>query len=167
MSYQFRSLSDVELVNETTDSTNVLIEENGKIKKVSKTEVGGKGIIPTVILQNPNFMEYISNVMNPSPMSLDKEEGQTESSEQNENDGVQAMEMSYPECINMNFDEVWEMAVNGQPFNIILQDVYDYYPYTFPCYFRISGERRLTVYNCCHDDYGYYIWDDEGFWIES
>lgn len=38
---EFKRLSDVEVVAEPTESANVLIEENGVIKKVPKTTVGG------------------------------------------------------------------------------------------------------------------------------
>ena len=38
---EFRKLSDVEVVAEPAESANVLIEENGVIKKAPKTAVGG------------------------------------------------------------------------------------------------------------------------------
>ena len=41
MSYDFKRLSDVEVVAEPAESANVLIEENGVIKKASKDAVGG------------------------------------------------------------------------------------------------------------------------------
>jgi hypothetical protein len=41
MSYNFKSIADVEVVAEPTESANVLIEENGVIKKAPKTAVGG------------------------------------------------------------------------------------------------------------------------------
>ncbi len=40
MAYEFKKLSDVEVVETPTDSANVLIEENGVIKKVDKKLVG-------------------------------------------------------------------------------------------------------------------------------
>lgn len=41
MAYEFKKISDVEVVAEPTDAANVLIEENGVIKKAPKTTVGG------------------------------------------------------------------------------------------------------------------------------
>jgi hypothetical protein len=41
MSYNFKSIVDVEVVAEPAESANVLIEENGVIKKAPKTAVGG------------------------------------------------------------------------------------------------------------------------------
>jgi hypothetical protein len=40
---EFKKLSDVEVVAEPAESANVLIEENGVIKKAPKTAVGGAG----------------------------------------------------------------------------------------------------------------------------
>lgn len=41
MALDFTRLSDVTLVEEATETANVLIEESGEIKRVPKTEVGG------------------------------------------------------------------------------------------------------------------------------
>lgn len=43
MAFEFKKLSDVEVVAEPSESANVLIEENGVIKKAPKTAVGGTG----------------------------------------------------------------------------------------------------------------------------
>ena len=43
MAYNFKSIADVEVVAEPAESANVLIEENGVIKKAPKTAVGGAG----------------------------------------------------------------------------------------------------------------------------
>ena len=43
MAYNFKSIADVEVVAEPTESANVLIEENGIVKKAPKTAVGGAG----------------------------------------------------------------------------------------------------------------------------
>lgn len=41
MAYNFKSIADVEVIAEPAESANVLIEENGVIKKAPKTAVGG------------------------------------------------------------------------------------------------------------------------------
>ena len=41
MAYEFKKLSDVEVVAEPMETANVLIEENGVIKKTPKTAIGG------------------------------------------------------------------------------------------------------------------------------
>ena len=43
MSYDFRRLSDVDVVAEPTETANVLIEEIGVIKKTPKTAIGASG----------------------------------------------------------------------------------------------------------------------------
>ena len=43
MAYNFKSIADVEVVAKPAESANVLIEENGVIKKAPKTAVGGIG----------------------------------------------------------------------------------------------------------------------------
>lgn len=40
---EFTKLSEVEVVNTATDTDKILIEQNGEIKRVPKTEVGGVG----------------------------------------------------------------------------------------------------------------------------
>lgn len=50
MSYEFKKLSDVDVVSEPSEVANVLIEENGVIKKAPKTAVGGSGAGGTTIL---------------------------------------------------------------------------------------------------------------------
>lgn len=42
MAYEFTKLSEVEKLETVSDEANVLVEENGEIKRVAKTEVGGE-----------------------------------------------------------------------------------------------------------------------------
>lgn len=46
---EFKRLSDVEVVAEPTESANVLIEENGVIKKAPKDAVGGGGSYDAIL----------------------------------------------------------------------------------------------------------------------
>ena len=43
MAYEFKKLSDVDIVETPSETANVLIEEDGVIKKAPKTAVGGAG----------------------------------------------------------------------------------------------------------------------------
>ena len=43
MAYNFKSIADVEVITEPAESANVLIEENGIIKKTPKSAIGGAG----------------------------------------------------------------------------------------------------------------------------
>jgi hypothetical protein len=51
MAYNFKSIADVEVVAEPAESANVLIEENGVIKKAPKTAVGGNNGADAVVIQ--------------------------------------------------------------------------------------------------------------------
>ena len=50
---EFKRLSDVEVVVEPTESANVLIEENGVIKKAPKTTVGGANNGGFIVIDMP------------------------------------------------------------------------------------------------------------------
>lgn len=50
---EFKRLSDVEVVVEPTESANVLIEENGVIKKAPKTAVGGANNGGFIVIDMP------------------------------------------------------------------------------------------------------------------
>lgn len=49
---EFKRLSDVEIVESPTDNANILIEDNGIIKKAPKTFIGN-----FIIINNPNTIE--------------------------------------------------------------------------------------------------------------
>lgn len=60
---EFKRLSDVEVVAEPTESANVLIEENGVIKKAPKDAVGGGaasggGCDAMLTFENLDYNEY-------------------------------------------------------------------------------------------------------------
>ena len=57
MAYNFKSIADVEVVAEPAESANVLIEENGVIKKAPKTAVGGGGGEADLVIGINNHIE--------------------------------------------------------------------------------------------------------------
>lgn len=61
---EFKRLSDVEVVAEPTESANVLIEEDGVIKKAPKTAVGGNSkwdaVIEYVYTDDDNYVNLVS-----------------------------------------------------------------------------------------------------------
>lgn len=62
MALNFKKLGEVTLVTETTDTTNVLIEENGEIKRVAKTKVGGAST-NTAIIKSSDYDSVISTIV--------------------------------------------------------------------------------------------------------
>lgn len=61
MSYNFKSIVDVEVVAEPTESANILIEEDGVIKKAPKTAVGGVNNNGFIIIDMPEPVPCITN----------------------------------------------------------------------------------------------------------
>ena len=54
---EFKKLSDVEVVAEPTETANVLIEEDGVIKKAPKTAVGGAGGTISIVFNSNNWID--------------------------------------------------------------------------------------------------------------
>lgn len=59
---EFMKLADVEVVETATETDKVLIEQNGEIKRVPKTEVGGGGAIKTAIIKSSDYDNAIAGV---------------------------------------------------------------------------------------------------------
>lgn len=93
---EFTRLAEVEVVETATDTDKVLIEQNGEIKRVPKTEVGGGGI-PTVIIKDSGYDNAIAGL---STMA------------------TAAPEYTY-ECINMTFEEAYQTLASGQPLSLL------------------------------------------------
>lgn len=93
---EFMKLADVEVVETATETDKVLIEQNGEIKRVPKTEVGGGGAIKTVIIKSSDYDNAIAGV-------------QTMSS---------APKITY-KCINMTFEEAYQTMANGEPLSVM------------------------------------------------
>ena len=99
----FKKLSEVDLVEEVSNTANVLIEENGQIKRASKTKVGGAGsdsVIKTAIITSSAYDSHISNATSyvGSPTTYS--------------------------CKNMTFEEAYEALTTGVPINVKLFDYY-------------------------------------------
>ena len=69
MAYEFRDMATVDLVEEVSDTANVLIEEDGKIKRAPKSQVGGNDYITihSTIRYVENENEYYYTVEQLSP----------------------------------------------------------------------------------------------------
>ena len=99
----FKKLSEVDLVEEVSNTANVLIEENGQIKRASKTKVGGAGsdsVIKTAIITSSAYDSHISNV------------------------APYVGNSTTYSCKNMTFEEAYEALTTGVPINVKLFDYY-------------------------------------------
>lgn len=59
---EFTRLADVEVVETANDTDKVLIEQNGEIKRVPKTEVGGSGGGSLIITANEDGSAFTANM---------------------------------------------------------------------------------------------------------
>ena len=93
MARDFVKLSEVTVLEKVSDTASVLVEQNGEIYRVPKTQVGGAGGIKTAIIRDNRYLNAIAGV---STMA----------------DGGPAV--TY-ECLNMTFEEAYETMANGEP----------------------------------------------------
>lgn len=140
MARDFQKLSEVTRIEEVTENASVLVEENGEIYRVPKTAVGGDGLIKTAIIRDSGYLNAIA--------------------------GLQTMATAAPEytyeCLNMTFEEAYEIMANGKPLSVFgmftLEGAANIYGYTefagtafgVPCIiflFYIHGyETSLALY---------------------
>ena len=128
---EFKRLSDVELVEETTDNTNLLIEENGEIKKIVKSEF--ITVIPTVTIKNDAYDECVDYVSTyePSPVSANS----------NEISAQWSTEFS----ADMTYQEVLNILLSKKPINVLVCDVYDDSPIVSYGTVTIANDKTLYI----------------------
>lgn len=133
---EFKKLSDVEVVAEPAESANVLIEENGVIKKAPKTAVGGS---------NKHWV-----ALNGDDWSVTASEGIYEALEDYFKNGGE------PVFINTYF---YEFDDFGRMYKYnYSSDVSIYSSNEDGCDFEIYGCRGVSFYIKKNGDHGYY-WD--------
>lgn len=93
MAKDFVKLSEVAVLEEVTDNATVLVEENGEIYRAPKTSVGGDGTggIKTAIIRSSDYPYALESAKSPKMAGP-----------------------SY-KCINMTFEEAYEIMSNGEP----------------------------------------------------
>lgn len=99
MAKDFVKLSEVAVLEEVQDTASVLVEQNGEIYRAPKTQVGGAGGVKTAIIRDSEYLNTIAGV---STM------------------GSAAPAYTY-ECLNMTFEEAYEIMANGEPLNAVGQ----------------------------------------------
>lgn len=145
---EFKRLGDVTLVEEAMDIANVLIEEDGEIKRVPKTEVGGTGF-PTAIIKDSVYDDVLSG-------------GQERAS---------APTFTY-ECLNMTFEEAYEIMASGGILNVIGMLTFEVTT-NIPGIAEFAGSRLGTeciVLNFCHLSYDWIVtlyWTADGISTEA
>lgn len=89
---EFKKLSEVEQIETASDNATVLVEENGEIKRVPKNEVGGGGAIATAIIRSSDYLDAIEGMKS----------------------GRAGVAITY-ECLNMTFEEAYQIMESGEP----------------------------------------------------
>ena len=96
MAKDFVKLSEVAVKEEVSDNATVLVEENGEIYRAPKTSVGGgAGGIKTAIIRQAHYLDVIAGVMPGKTVDPDYE------------------------CINMTFEEAYNVLSKGEPLMIV------------------------------------------------
>ena len=120
---EFKRLSQVEQLTEVPENATVLAEVNGTIKRIPGEGLGGTGI-PTAIIKDSEYDNFISYLLNPAqPSSM----------------ASSAPAYTY-ECINMTFEEAYEIMANGEPLNItaMVTDEFPTSPIAFPMFAGVA-----------------------------
>lgn len=100
MAIQYKTANQLPIMEEVTGNTYALVEENGTLKRVSGSSLGGSSI-KTAIIKSSAYDNAISD---PPEMN-----GET---------------ITYS-CINMTFEEAHQAMANGEPLQAIIMLVAD------------------------------------------
>lgn len=103
MAIQYKTANQLPIMEEVTDNTYALVEENGTLKRVSGSSLGGSSI-KTAIIKSSIYDNAIS--------------GATEMDN----------EATTYSCINMTFEEAHQTMANGEPLQAIIMFVMDGQP---------------------------------------
>lgn len=100
MAIQYKTANQLPIMEEVTGNTYALVEENGTLKRVSGSSLGGSGI-KTAIIKSSTYDNAISG-----PTEMNNEEP------------------TYS-CINMTFEEAHQAMANGEPLQAIIMNAND------------------------------------------
>lgn len=103
MAIQYKTANQLPIMEEVTGNTYALVEENGTLKRVSGSSLGGSSI-KTAIIKSSTYDNAISG-----PPEMDNEAA------------------TYS-CINMTFEEAHQTMSNGEPLQAIIMFVMDGFP---------------------------------------
>ncbi len=90
MSYNFKNLAEVELLNEVPENATAFAEVDGVVKRVPSKGLGGAGSIKTAIIKDSGYDGMLSGAT-PRMAGYDYE------------------------CINMTFEEAYQTMESGEP----------------------------------------------------
>ena len=139
MAIQYKTANQLPIMEEVTDNTYALVEENGTLKRVSGSSLGGSSI-KTAIIKSSTYDNAIS-----SPPEMDNEAA------------------TYS-CINMTFEEAHQTMSNGEPLQAIIMLIADGMPSCLQATFvslADAAARVPTIAIICLQEFRYF-WTADG-----
>lgn len=135
----YKTADQLPIIEEVTGNTYALVEENGTLKRVSGSSLGGSGI-KTAIIKSSTYDNAISG---PPEM------------------GDEAATYS---CINMAFEEAYQTMANGEPLQVIIMLAVDGMPSCLqPTFVSLAdaAARVPTIAIICAQELRYF-WTADG-----
>lgn len=139
MAIQYKTANQLPIMEEVTGNTYALVEENGTLKRVSGSSLGGSSI-KTAIIKSSTYDNAISG-----PTEIDNEAA------------------TYS-CINMTFEEAHQTMSNGEPLQAIIMFIADGQPTCTQGIFvfladAVLGTPLITI--ICSEGFRYF-WTADG-----
>lgn len=154
MSYDFKKLGDVELLDSVPDGANAFIESNGEIRRVSGASLGGDesnvAIIRVTLPSDTLSVSALSSLSTLSPVTLSAALSNKAVATLSAEDG--ARDTADGEgpivCENMTFDEASQLIKEGKHLTARLYLVYE----QDDAYLNITADSTETCYIHNGDD---------------
>lgn len=124
----YKKLTDVEVMEEVSESTMALVEDNGKLKKVPcGAGFGSGGGVATAIIKD--VMNYDNAIAGVSA-------------------AVSAEPANDYQCINMTFEDAWQLMISGEPLDVLIMGFYGECSIVHPIYIHISTFNTPCIHMC-------------------
>jgi hypothetical protein len=145
----YKKLTDVEVMEEVSESTMALVEDNGKLKKVPCGKGFGGGGVTTAIFKANYYEEIIDDMLNRGSEASMIHNGQEE---------------SVHTCLNMTFQEAYDLMQSGEPLMGLMMDHYNGAA-CMPMAMIFAGIEGFTEPCIVIDGYNLtYFWTSTGIW---
>lgn len=149
----YKTPDQLPIMEEVTENTYALVEENGTLKRVSGSNLGGSGGIKTAVIKSSDYDDAITGVQVAS-----------------------AVASPTYECVNMTFEEAYETIVTGEPFMAVVQTVVETLPTTVPAIYMPATPifdvpsiivQPYAIANGAISDFDKLYWTADGVSIET
>lgn len=94
----YQNVANLPVLEEATENTYVIVEDNGEFRRMSGDNLGGGGV-KTAIIRDSEYLNAIAGLQTAAAL---------------------APTVTY-ECVNMTFEEAWAILMAGEPLAIVLQ----------------------------------------------